>query len=104
MPWMVKWASPFPPYVESAAGAHFRCVDGHDYVFGITGFQVGAVNFASFSSPEGQTNGAELRASFNDAGTFAVPGPIAGDGLPGIVAALGGLIGLAKRRRRNLVG
>ncbi len=32
MPWMVKWAGPFPPYVESASGAHFRCVDGHDYV------------------------------------------------------------------------
>ena len=32
MPWMVKWAGPFPPYVESASGAHFQCVDGHDYV------------------------------------------------------------------------
>ena len=32
MPWMTKWAGPFPPYVESATGAHFRCVDGHDYV------------------------------------------------------------------------
>src|SRR6478752_2769099 len=32
MPWMVKWAGPFPPYVESADGAHFQCVDGHEYV------------------------------------------------------------------------
>ena len=32
MPWMVKWASPFPPYVDRAEGAHFQCVDGHDYV------------------------------------------------------------------------
>ncbi len=32
MPWMVKWAGPFPLYVETAAGAHFACVDGHDYV------------------------------------------------------------------------
>ena len=32
MPWMVKWAGPFPPYVDTAEGAHFRCVDGHDYV------------------------------------------------------------------------
>ena len=23
MPWMVKWAGPFPPFVEAAAGAHF---------------------------------------------------------------------------------
>ncbi|HKB27485.1 MAG TPA: transaminase [Candidatus Limnocylindrales bacterium] len=44
MPWMVKWAGPFPPYVESAAGAHFRCVDGHDYVdfcLGDTGAMAG---------------------------------------------------------------
>ena len=32
MNWMVKWAGPYPLFVESAAGAHFRCVDGHDYV------------------------------------------------------------------------
>ena len=32
MPWMIKWAGPFPPYVESADGAHIRCVDGHDYI------------------------------------------------------------------------
>jgi glutamate-1-semialdehyde aminotransferase len=32
MPWMVKWAGRFPIYVDSAEGAHLRCVDGHDYV------------------------------------------------------------------------
>jgi glutamate-1-semialdehyde 2,1-aminomutase len=32
MPWMVKWAGGFPIYVESAGGAHLRCVDGHEYV------------------------------------------------------------------------
>ena len=44
MPWMVKWAGPFPPYVESAEGAHFECVDGHDYVdfcLGDTGAMAG---------------------------------------------------------------
>ncbi len=44
MPWMVKWASPFPPFVDSASGAHFRCVDGHDYVdfcLGDTGAMAG---------------------------------------------------------------
>jgi glutamate-1-semialdehyde 2,1-aminomutase len=44
MPWMVKWAGPFPPYVESASGASFRCVDGHDYVdfcLGDTGAMAG---------------------------------------------------------------
>src|SRR6478672_2496359 len=44
MPWMIKWAGPFPPYVESASGAHFRCVDGHDYIdlcLGDTGAMAG---------------------------------------------------------------
>jgi glutamate-1-semialdehyde aminotransferase len=44
MPWMVKWAGPFPLYVESAAGAHFDCVDGHDYIdfcLGDTGAMAG---------------------------------------------------------------
>ena len=44
MPWMVKWAGPFPPYVADAAGAHFTCVDGHDYIdfcLGDTGAMAG---------------------------------------------------------------
>jgi glutamate-1-semialdehyde aminotransferase len=44
MPWMVKWAGPFPLYVDVAAGAHFTCVDGHDYVdfcLGDTGAMAG---------------------------------------------------------------
>ena len=44
MPWMVKWAGPFPPYVDVASGAHFSCVDGHDYVdfcLGDTGAMAG---------------------------------------------------------------
>jgi hypothetical protein len=45
--------------------------NNHDYVFGITGFQVGNNAFASFSSAEGHTNSAELNAMFNDAGVFA---------------------------------
>ena len=34
--------------------------------------------------------------------TLAVPGPIAGAGIPGLVAACGMLIGFAKRRRQRL--
>ncbi len=44
MPWMVKWAGPFPPYVDVASGAHFSCVDGHDYIdfcLGDTGAMAG---------------------------------------------------------------
>ena len=32
----------------------------------------------------------------------AVPGPIAGAGIPGLIAACGMLIGLAKRRRQRI--
>src|SRR5437588_12902972 len=44
MNWMIKWASPFPLYVEQAAGSHFTDVDGHDYVdlcLGDTGAMTG---------------------------------------------------------------
>lgn len=44
MNWMVKWAGPFPLFLESAAGAHAICADGHDYVdlcLGDTGAMAG---------------------------------------------------------------
>ena len=44
MNWMVRWAGPWPPFVERAAGAHLSCVDGHDYVdfcLGDTGAMAG---------------------------------------------------------------
>jgi glutamate-1-semialdehyde 2,1-aminomutase len=44
MSWMAKWAGPYPVFVEEATGAHFRCVDGHDYAdfcLGDTGAMTG---------------------------------------------------------------
>jgi glutamate-1-semialdehyde 2,1-aminomutase len=44
MNWMVKWAGAFPLYVETARGAHFSDVDGHDYIdfcLGDTGAMAG---------------------------------------------------------------
>lgn len=44
MSWMSKWAGPHPVFVDSAQGAHFSCVDGHDYVdlcLGDTGAMAG---------------------------------------------------------------
>ena len=32
MSWMSKWPGAFPVFVDQATGAHFRDVDGHDYV------------------------------------------------------------------------
>ena len=44
MNWMVKWAGPFPPFIEAAEGAHVRDVDGNDYIdfsLGDTGAMAG---------------------------------------------------------------
>src|SRR4029453_3028186 len=57
MNWMVRWASPFPPFVETADGASFRCVDGHDYVdfcLGDTGAMAGHGAAATIAAVERQ--------------------------------------------------
>ena len=44
MNWMIKWAGPYPLFLESASGAHATCADGHDYVdlcLGDTGAMAG---------------------------------------------------------------
>ena len=57
MLWMAKWPGPWPVYVESAAGAHFRDVDGIDHVdlcLGDTGAMCGHVPAASVSAISAQ--------------------------------------------------
>ena len=44
MNWMVRWAGPYPLFVDEATGARFRDVDGHEYVdfcLGDTGAMAG---------------------------------------------------------------
>jgi hypothetical protein len=74
-----------------------------DYTFGITGFQYNGGQFTQFSSPEGGTNSALLIGTFDTVQHLAVPGPIVGAGLPGLIAACGGLLTLARRRRQLVV-
>jgi glutamate-1-semialdehyde aminotransferase len=57
MNWMVKWPGAFPPYVESASGAHFTCADGHDYIdfcLGDTGAMAGHGATATIAAVERQ--------------------------------------------------
>lgn len=57
MLWMAKWPGPWPVYVESAAGAHFRDVDGIDYVdlcLGDTGAMCGHAPAASVAAISAQ--------------------------------------------------
>jgi glutamate-1-semialdehyde 2,1-aminomutase len=57
MNWMVKWPGAYPPFVEAAHGAHFMCVDGHDYVdlcLGDTGAMAGHGPAATIEAVERQ--------------------------------------------------
>src|SRR5690242_15906392 len=55
--WMAKWAGPFPLFVDSASGAHFTDVDGHEYVdlcLGDTGAMTGHSPPASVAAIKAQ--------------------------------------------------
>jgi glutamate-1-semialdehyde 2,1-aminomutase len=57
MNWMVKWAGPFPLFVDAASGARFTDVDGHEYVdlcLGDTGAMAGHGPDATVSAVERQ--------------------------------------------------
>jgi hypothetical protein len=93
---------------------------GEQIFNGLTGQQIGAIsltapntsqtiffpptdsifvmkNQANFSGIEGNAFTSILVNAYS-----VVPGPIAGAGLPGVVAACGGLLALARRRRRQI--
>lgn len=57
MNWMAKWPGAFPLFVERASGAHFVCVDGHEYVdlcLGDTGAMAGHAPRATVAAIESQ--------------------------------------------------
>src|SRR5262249_29263355 len=66
--------------------------NGNHQVF--AGVDLSCINGQTCSNSTFQTGGIGA--------TAAVPGPLAGAGLPGLIAACGGLIALARRRRQRL--
>ena len=66
MPWMVRWAGPFPLFVAAGKGAHFTDVDGHDYIdfcLGDTGAMTGHAPDATIQAMTAQIHNCLLYTS-----------------------------------------
>jgi len=77
-------------------GASSRGITATGTITGPAGFDPTPV-FYSASYTQNNGPGAQINGSFNDS-TTPVPGPVVGAGLPGLIAACGGLLALARRR------
>jgi hypothetical protein len=112
----VQAGETFNFFVETTDGGPFTLLAGNvtNTCIG-PGFSVAGTDLCRWDAPPGQTRFGVAVQSVSTAGapngdvlltsvsTLAVPGPIVGAGLPGLVAACGGLLALARRRRQLVV-
>ena len=103
----VQAGETFNFFVQTTAGGAFTQLGGViDNTCSVPGGSVAGTDLCRWDAPAGQTRfGVAVQAVTGDelltsVSTAAVPGPIVGAGLPGLVAACGVLLALARRRRR----
>ena len=103
----VQAGETFSFFVQTTEGGAFTQLGGViTNTCSFPGGSVAGTDLCRWDAPAGQTRfGVAVQAVIGDelltsVSTQAVPGPIVGAGLPGLVAACGVLLALARRRRR----
>jgi hypothetical protein len=106
----VQAGESFNFFVQNTVGGAFNMLNAVPITdtCSFPGGSVAGTDLCRWDAPPGQTRfGVAVQALVGDelltSVSTAVPGPIVGAGLPGLVAACGGLLALVRRRRKLVV-